>query len=271
MDLKIRGKIALITGADSGIGFNTAFLLAQEGASIIISDLDTDKLIASKERLISLLGQEHPITAIAADVRNNDSVIALEKQVEEQYGRLDILVHCAGARGAADGFLNLTDDDWIKTIQVDLMGAVRICRAFIPQIIKHNWGRLVLVSSENAFQPYVDESPYNACKAAIVNLSKCLSRAYSKEGVTINCISPAFIETPMTDAVMQEIAEKEDISIDEAVKKFAEEKRPHIAMKRRGKTEEVASTIVYLCSNKASFINGSNYRIDGGSVASAFG
>lgn len=271
MDLKIRGKIALITGADSGIGFNTAFLLAKEGATIIITDLDTDKLKASKEKLVSLLGQDQAITAIAADIRNNESVLELEKKVEELYGRLDILVHCAGARGAADGFLNLSDDDWMETIQVDLMGAVRVCRAFIPQLIKHNWGRLVLVSSENAFQPYVDESPYNACKAAIVNLSKCLSRAYSKEGVTINCVSPAFIDTPMTDTMMKELATKKGVSIEEAVEKFAKENRPHIAMQRRGETEEVASTIAYLCSDKASFINGSNYRIDGGSVESAFG
>ncbi len=175
-----------------------------------------------------------------------------------------------GARGAAGDFLELTDDDWHETIDVDLMGAVRICRAFIPQLKKKGWGRIVLIASENAYQPYEEESAYNTCKAAIINLSKCLSRTYGKDDILVNSVSPAYIETPMTDAMMEELAKEKNISVEEAVEWFLKNKRPHIEVQRHGQPEEVAAVITFLCSEKASFVNGSNYRVDAGSVESAF-
>lgn len=271
MDLNIQGKTALITGADSGIGLATAKILVEEGVHLVLSDLKKDTLDKAIQEIKESNNKNVKIAGITADITKNDEVVALAKKVKSDFGSAHIVVHAAGARGAADDFLKLTDEDWMKTIEVDLMGAVRICRAFIPHMQHLDWGRLVLVSSENAFQPYVKESPYNACKAGIINLSKCLSRAYSRENLLINCISPAFIETPMTDAMMEELAEKKDMDMEEAEEWFAKNKRPHIAMKRRGKPDEVASVIAFLCSERASFVNGSNYRIDGGSVSSAFG
>jgi 3-oxoacyl-[acyl-carrier protein] reductase len=148
---------------------------------------------------------------------------------------------------------------------------VRMCRAFIPHMLDKGWGRIITISSENALQPYEEESPYNACKAGVINLTKCLSRAYSKDGLLINCVSPAYIETPMTDAMMEQLAEERGTSMDEAVKWFLDNKRPHIAVKRRGKPKEVAAVIAFLCSEQASYVNGSNYRVDGGAVETAFG
>ena len=129
---------------------------------------------------------------------------------------------------------------------------------------------MIMISSENAYQPYEEESPYNACKAGIINLSKCLSRSYSKENILFNCVSPAYVKTPMTDAMMEDLAEERNCSIEEAVEWFVKNKRPHIAMERRGKPEEVGSTIAFLCSDHASYINGANIRVDGGAVESAF-
>lgn len=128
-----------------------------------------------------------------------------------------------------------------------------------------------MVSSANACQSYIEESPYNACKAGVINLSKCLSRANSKENILFNYISPAYIKTPMTDAMMKELAEKRDSSVKEEVDWCVKNKRPHIAMERRGRPEEVTSVVVFLCSEHASFVKGTNIRIDGGWVASAFG
>ena len=190
--------------------------------------------------------------------------------VQQTFGGANIIINCAGARGAAGDFLTLTDDDWMQTINTDLMGAVRVCRAFIPQLQQKGWGRVVLISSENAYQPYEEESPYNACKAGIINLSKCLSRAYSKNGLLFNCVSPAYIETPMTDAMMDELAQQRGSNREEAVAWFLKNKRPNITVGRRGKAEEVAAVITFLVSEQASFVNGSNYRVDGGSVESAF-
>lgn len=272
MDLKIKGKVALITGGDSGLGLATAKFLVREGVTVVLSDKEEGKKLddaVSDVQKEALEGAK--VAGIAADLANNDEVKKLADELESRFGPAHIIFHSAGARGAADDFLKLTDEDWMKTIEIDLMGAVRIARAFIPHMQKNQWGRMIMVSSENAFQPYEEESPYNACKAGVINLSKCLSRAYSKENVLFNCISPAYIKTPMTDAMMEELAEERDCSIDEAVAWFVKHKRPHIAMERRGRTEEVGSVVAFLCSEHASFINGTNIRIDGGSVESAFG
>jgi len=271
MDLKIKGKTALITGGDSGMGLETAKFLAREGVNIVLSDksggkeLDTAVKQVEKECVHGA-----KVMGIPADISKNKEVLALADRVEKEFGGAHIIFHAAGARGAAGDFLSLTDKDWMKTIEVDLMGAVRIARAFVPQMQNLKWGRMIMVASENAFQPYVEESPYNACKAAIINLSKCLSRSYSKENILFNVISPAFIETPMTDAMMEEEAEKRGVTEEEAAKQFVKENRPHIAMQRRGRPEEVASTVAFLCSEHASYINGANIRIDGGAVESAF-
>lgn len=272
MNLKIKGKTALITGGDSGLGIETAKFLVREGVNVVLSDKeDGQELEEAVKQVEKEVEQGAKVMSIAADISNNREVLDLADRIESEFGGAHIIFHSAGARGAADDFLKLTDEDWMKTIEIDLMGAVRVARAFIPHMQKLKWGRMIMVSSENAFQPYVEESPYNACKAGIINLSKCLSRAYSKEGILFNCISPAFIETPMTDAMMEELAEERNCSTDEAVKWFVKNNRPHIAMERRGRPEEVASMVAFLCSEHASYINGSNIRIDGGAVESAFG
>ena len=272
MDLKIKGKIALVTGGDSGIGIETGKFLVREGVTVILSDrTDNDGLQDAVKEVEKECKDGAKVVGIAADISKNQEVLDLADQIEKEYGGAHIIFHSAGARGAAGDFLELTDDDWMDTIEIDLLGAVRVARAFVPHMQKRNWGRMILVASENAFQPYEEESPYNACKAAVINLSKCLSRAYSKENILFNCISPAYVETPMTDAMMEELSEEKNISVDEAVKWFVKNKRPHIAMQRRGKPEEVASVVAFLCSEHASYINGTNVRIDGGAVESAFG
>ena len=272
MNLNIKGRVAVITGGDSGIGRATARLLAAEGARIVLTDLDRDKLeqAAAEVRQYANVNGD-TVQVISCDLTNYQDVEQLARQVQEKMGGADILVNSAGARGAAGNFLDLSDDDWRETIDIDLLGAVRVCRAFLPQMQKKGWGRIVLVSSENALQPYEEESPYNACKAAIINLAKCLSRAFGEEGININCVSPAYIETPMTDAMMEELAEERGTSVEEAVQWFLENKRPHIKPQRRGRPEEVAAVIAFLCSEQASFVFGSNYRVDGGSVETAFG
>ncbi len=270
INLGIKGKTAVITGGDSGIGLATAKILAADGANIVLSDVKQDSLDEALKDLKAHTPEVKAV-ALAANLGDYNSVLQLAASVEKEFGGAHILINCAGARGAAGDFLTLTDDDWQKTIDIDLLGAVRICRAFIPQLQKNKWGRVVLVASENAFQPYEEESPYNACKAGIINLSKCLSRAYSNDGLLFNCISPAFIETPMTDAMMDQLAKEKGTSREEAVQSFLQTDRPHLAVKRRGKAEEVANVISFLASDLASFVNGSNYRVDGGAVESAFG
>jgi NAD(P)-dependent dehydrogenase (short-subunit alcohol dehydrogenase family) len=264
MDLGITGKKALITGGDSGIGWETARLLLQEGVIVVLSDQDQGALDAAAAKLNAPEGR---LFAFAADVTKVEDLAELSASVQEAVGDIDILVQSSGVTGAQGLFHEIDDEGWTSTIETDLLGPVRLVRQFLPALRSGGWGRLVLIASEDAVQPYDDELPYCAAKAGILSLAKGLSRSYADEGLLVNAVSPAFIHTPMTDAMMNKRAEQRGTSFDEAIESFLDEERPYLELRRRGEPEEVASVIAFLCSDRASFINGSNYRVDAGSVA----
>lgn len=264
MDLGITGKTALVSGADSGIGLATARTLVGEGARVVLTDVDQSKL---DEALDTVGAEEGKAYAFAADLTKPDDIDALVQQVEEAVGGIDILVHSAGITGATGLFHEVDEAGWQETIDVNLLAPARLTRAFLPSMRGRGWGRIVFIASEDAEQPYPDEIPYCAAKAGLLALSKGLSKTYAKEGILVNAVSPAFIATPMTDAMMEKRAQELGVSFDEAVASFLEEERPGIELKRRGEAFEVAPIIALLCSERASFVNGANWRIDGGSVA----
>ena len=264
MDLGIQGKTALVFGADSGIGWNTARILLAEGATVVVSDLDQSQLDNSADQLEAPNGRLH---AFAADVTSASSLADLHTRVREAVGEIDILVQSSGVTGAQGLFHEIDEDGWTSTLDVDLMGPVRITREFIGDLRNGGWGRIVYLVSEDASQPYDDELPYCAAKAGVLSFAKGLSRTYAKEGLLVNTVSPAFIHTPMTDAMMKRRAEQLGTTFDEAITSFLDEERPYMELQRRGEPEEVANVIAFLCSDLASFVNGANYRVDSGSVA----
>ncbi len=264
MDLGIKDKIALVTGGAGGIGSATAQLLLDEGATVVLSDLDQDAVDDAAGKLNAPDGK---LFAFAADVTDVDQVARLRKQTEAAVGDIDILVQSSGITGAQGLFHEIDDQGWVNTITVDLLGPVRLTQTFLPALRKGGWGRIVYLCSEDALQPYDDELPYCAAKAGVLAMAKGLSRSYAKEGLLVNTVSPAFIHTPMTDAMMEKRAAQLDSSIEEAIESFLDEQRPYMELKRRGEPEEVANVIAFLCSDRASFVNGSNYRVDSGSVA----
>lgn len=263
MDLGINGKIALVTGADSGIGLETARVLLEEGATVVLTDKTTDQLKEAEKEL----GESDRLYSYTADITSMEDLKALHQYTADEVGSIDVLVQNAGTVGAQGLFHEIDDEGWVETIEEDLLGPVRVVREFLPDLRENGWGRLVFVSSENGLQPYKDELPYDCSKAGILAFSKGLSRTYAQEGLLVNTVSPAFIETPMTDAMMEKRAEELGVSFEEAIESFLDEERPHIELKRRGQVEEVAGVIALLCSERASFVNGANYRVDGGSVA----
>ncbi|MCK5934003.1 MAG: SDR family oxidoreductase [Fulvimarina manganoxydans] len=260
MDLNIRDRVALITGATGGMGFATAEILAQEGCKLVLSDLDVENLKTDCEHLQS----EH--VCLEADVTDQGAVDAMVDKAMERFGRVDIVIHTAGITGAKGHPLEMTDADYEEAWQIDFMSAVRVARATFPHMRKAGWGRFVCITSENAVQPYWEEATYNTAKAALAAFVKNLSYKEAEHGILCNTVSPAFIKTDMTDGMMEKRAEKLGVSIDEAVESFLDEERPGIALKRRGRVEEVAAAIALIVSERGSFINGSNMRVDGGSV-----
>lgn len=263
MDLGIAGRRAVVTGAAGGIGLETARLLLEDGAAVLLTDLDADELDTSVRTLA-----EHGdrVRSVVADLTTDAGAEAVRAGAG---GPVDILVHTAGVTGAkGDPLTDITDDDWMEAWQVDFLSGVRIARALVPPMRERGWGRVVFVTSENVAQPYADEAVYNAAKAALLTLTKAMGQRYAPEGVLVNAVAPAFIATDMTDGMMETRAAEEGVSVDEAIEGFLEEERPHLVLDRRGRPEEVAAVIAFLCSERASFVVGSNYRVDGGSVAS---
>lgn len=263
MDLGIKNKVALITGAAAGIGKETARLFLEEGVTVVLTDINENKL----KETIDWLDSSDPLYSYPADITSIDDLKALHDYIKEEVGEIDILVQNAGTVGVQGLFHEIDDEGWVQTLEDDLLGPVRVVREFLPDLRSKGWGRIVFISSENGLQPYKDELPYDCSKAGILAFSKGLSRTYATEGLLVNTVSPAFIETPMTDKMMEKRSEKLGVSFEEAIESFLDEERPYIELKRRGKVEEVAPVILFLCSDKASFVNGSNYRVDGGSVA----
>jgi NAD(P)-dependent dehydrogenase (short-subunit alcohol dehydrogenase family) len=262
MDLGIKGKTAVVTGGAGGIGRCTTELLLAEGATVVMVDQDADQL---EEAAASLEGPK-PLT-VAADLSTDEAARELAATVAEKVGDVDILVNGAGITGATGPFHEIADEDWVEAITVNLLSAVRVTRAFLPALRRGGWGRIVYVNSEDAVQPYDDELPYCAAKAGLLSFARGLARSYADDGLLVNSVSPAFIETPMTDAMMEKRSSEEGVSFDEAVESFLAEERPYMELGRRGRPEEVAAVIAFLCSDRASFVNGANYRVDSGSVA----
>lgn len=263
MDYGIKGRTAVVTGADSGMGRATARMLLEEGVRVVASDKDA----AAIEHVAEELKRHGEIHACAADVTNLASVEALKAFAYDRLGKVEFLVHAAGVTGPQGDFHTIDDAAWMSAIDIDLMGAVRVTRAFVTGMAERKFGRIVLFGSEDAEQPYPDELPYCAAKAAILNLSKGLSKAYAKDGILVNAVSPAFVATPMTDAMMEKRAKETGESFDEAIDSFLKEERPTLELKRRGEPDEVAAAVLFLLSKNATFITGANLRIDGGSVA----
>jgi NAD(P)-dependent dehydrogenase (short-subunit alcohol dehydrogenase family) len=264
MDLGIAGRTALVTGGDSGIGWHTARILLAEGATVVLSDKDPDSLAEAAAKLDAPDGRLHHV---AADLTTEAAAVQLRDAVLGLVPTIDVLVHAAGVTGAQGKFHEIDDDGWVDTLTIDLLAPVRVTRAFLPALRDGGWGRIVYLTSEDALQPYDDELPYCAAKAGVLSFAKGLSRSYAEEGLLVNCVSPAFISTPMTDAMMEKRSDELGVSFDEAIESFLDEERPYMELGRRGKPEEVANVVAFLCSDLASFVNGSNYRVDSGSVA----
>ena len=265
MELGLKGKVAVVTGSSKGIGYSIASALAHEGCQVVISARSKDDLEKAAAAMQGAGGNVH---SIVADVNKPDDIKRLIDETVKKFGTIHILVNNAGGIGRFAPFEDLTDEEWMALFQLNLLSAVRACRAALPWMQKQKWGRIINISSESGTQPDALMPHYNASKAALNNLTKSLSKAYGKDNVLVNTVSPAFIRTPLVEEMLAEQARLHGLSIELAERNFLEENRPNIVLGRAGRSDETAGIVVFLASEQSSFITGANYRVDGGSVAS---
>src|SRR5215204_2731036 len=263
LDLSLKGKIAIVTGGSEGIGRGISKALVDEGCHVCICSRREDEVQQAAKELEDRGADDARTLAIVADMTNEADRQKLVEETVRAFGTVDILVNNAGTVG--DG---QTLEDWKSLFELNVFAVVDLVDKVVPHMQEKGWGRIINVSSENGEQPYPDMIPYSASKGALNNFSKGLFKQYAEDGILVNTVSPAFIETPLVDAMMEQAAEEQGITKEQAVQQFLENNRPSIDLKRPGRIDEVGPLVAFLASDKASFINGANYRIDGGSVAS---
>ncbi|HEY6117543.1 MAG TPA: 3-oxoacyl-ACP reductase FabG [Candidatus Dormibacteraeota bacterium] len=244
--MRFKDRVALITGGGRGIGAATAQRFAEEGARVVVSDMD----IAPAEEVAKPLKG----LAVACDVTNRESVEAMVGRATSELGRLDILVCCAGI--LRDNLLfKMTDDDWDSVIDTHLKGTFLSARAAQKPMVQQKYGKMVFLSSTSALGNR-GQTNYSAAKAGLQGMARTLAIELGPFNVNVNAVAPGFIETRMTRAT----AERMGVDF-EAFKVGAASQIP---LRRVGQPEDIANAIAFLCSEESSFISGQTIYVRGG-------
>jgi 3-oxoacyl-[acyl-carrier protein] reductase len=263
MQIDLAGKIAVVTGASKGIGRAIALELAGAGADLVVCARGRAALDAVAAEIRD---RGRSVEAITADVATVDGPARVLAGATERFGRIDILVNNAG-KGAPKQILDLTEDDWRASFELNFMSAVRSSLGAAPLMRRQGGGRIVNISSRVGRQPDPYFAPYAAAKAALINFTKSLANAFSKDGILCNCIVPGLVRTE----AVEEAAEKSAAATGKTVAEVYEatlRARP-IPVGRLGEPEDIAGLVVFLASDRASWITGSTFTVDGGIVPTA--
>jgi len=257
MDLGLKGKVALVTGGSKGIGKAVAHGLAEEGAKVAIcarGQIDLDRAVGD---LAKSTGSE--VFAVAGDLTTESGVKKIVDATIAKFGRIDILVNNAGA--APGGLLlDLTEEDWQQALQLKFMGFVRCMKAVIPYMLKQGRGRIVNVVGNDGVKPIGIELTPSAANAADLAVTVALAEQYGRNNICINAINPGPVATERWDGLISGIARVRKISVDEA----QERAERSIPLGRICTPEEVANVVVFVASERASFMNGAIITLDGG-------
>ena len=259
MDLHLKGKKVFISGSTKGIGFETARLFLEEGATVIINGRTKN----SVEAALSSLNNDN-VSGLVADFLEDSHVETLIDQIPND---IDILVNNVGIFRGKE-FKDETVDDWNDHFKVNLMSGVQLSKHFLPEMIKRNWGRIIFISSECATLVPSDLLSYSVSKASINVFSSGLAKLTKGTNVTINTVIPGSTLSEGSVKFLEETAKRENKTVEEVEKNFFKDVRSSSLLGRFARVEEVASTIVYLCSTVASATNGASVRVDGGSMGS---
>jgi 3-oxoacyl-[acyl-carrier protein] reductase len=240
------GKVALVTGGSRGIGRATAQVLAEQGARVFITFVGNEA--AARETVDAIQAAGGSAEALRVDVADTAVAEAAVADVAKRAGRLDVMVANAGV--SIDGLaLRLKDEDFDRTLAVNLKGAVACSRAAIKVMMRAKTGRIVLLSSVVGEMGNVGQTAYAASKAALLGVAKSLAREYASRGITVNAVAPGYVDTDMTSGLTGELREKMLTAV---------------PLGRTGTAREIAAAIAYLASDEAAYVTGQTLRVNGG-------
>jgi 3-oxoacyl-[acyl-carrier protein] reductase len=266
MDLGLGGRACVVTGASSGIGREVALQLCAEGAKVLLVARGEERLNpVTREAAQAAETTGGAAAALVLDVTAEDAAERMLAAAEERFGALDVLVNNAGAAKWRD-LDDVPDEDWRAQYELNVMAPLRAMRAAIPPMVERGWGRVVNVCSTAGKRPSSAMPEYSVAKAAELSLSRLFADRYAKSGVLVNAIAPGPVEAEMwmepgglldQSIVLSGAASRTDALAE------AGSKRP---IGRLAQPEEIASTIVFLCSERASYVSGAAWSVDGGTV-----
>jgi len=261
MDLEIKDRVAIVTGASAGIGLAVAGELIENGAKVLVVARDSKRLTSAVEQL-SPLGE---VKAFAADVSRPEAADTIVKCAIHHYGRLDILVNNAG-RAHAGGLMSSSEKDWEDMTAVKLTALRRLCKAAIPEMKKHHWGRIVNMSSIGGDYPNPKLLISHVLSAAINNLTKSLALEVAPDGILVNAIGIGAVATDnwsanMTPAVRAAHPEWAELDDSEVLSRISAEKTP---LGRAGDPRDIAAVAAFLVSARNGFVTGDTIEASGG-------
>lgn len=262
MDLKLSGKIALVSGSTSGIGLAIVTTLAEEGATVIVNGRTQERV----NNVIDKIQQSVPnakLQGIAADLVTQAGVELLFQKVPE----VNILVNNLGIYGSK-AFADISDEEWMNFLEVNVMSGVRLSRHYLPLMLKQDWGRIIFISSESGLNIPAEMIHYGVTKTAQLALSRGLAETTVGSHVTVNTVLPGPTRSEGVEDFIQGLSKDQNISIEQVEKEFFTKTRPSSLIQRFASTSEVAALVAFVASPLASAINGAALRVEGGVVRS---
>ena len=245
----LKNRVAVISGASSGLGRQMAKAFAEQGADLVILARRIERLEELKNELSSF-GVK--ILPIKCDVTSTDDINAAAKSAENEFGKVDILVNCAGS-SKDKGVLDMQDDEWDFTIETDLTSVFKMTRAFANIMKKNNYGRVINIASMYGLvgNSEIPTIAYHSSKGGVVNFTRAAAAELAKYNITVNCICPGYFYTELTTEVLD-------------TEHFQEFAKSHVPMQRYGKEGELNAGAIFLASDEASYVTGICLPIDGG-------